>query len=161
MNTKEYNECVRLHSDALFRYAISMLREVMLAEDIVQNVFEKLWIKKDNVQFETSKSYLMTSVYRASIDHFRSAKSIQRLKDTVGPAQDTHTQDNSYEYKQILNLALETLNEKQKSVILLRDHQGYSYKEIAKMMDLTEAQVKINIFRGRKKLQEVITAITV
>jgi len=58
--------------------------------------------------------------------------------------------------KHILDNALSQINEMQRNVILLRDYEGYSYLEIGKIMNLTENQVKINIFRGRQALQKIL-----
>jgi RNA polymerase sigma-70 factor (ECF subfamily) len=60
---------------------------------------------------------------------------------------------------EILHLDLERLPENQKSLILLRDYEGYSYKEIGDITGLTEAQVKINIYRGRVALRSFIGKI--
>ncbi len=70
----------------------------------------------------------------------------------------SHT--NQYtDLKEILDEALLLLNEKQRSVILLRDYEGYSYKEISEILSISEDQVKINIYRGRKFLQNYIKNI--
>jgi RNA polymerase sigma-70 factor (ECF subfamily) len=59
----------------------------------------------------------------------------------------------------MLDNALSQLNEIQRSAILLRDYEGYSYLEIGDILDLKESQVKIQIFRGRKKLQNIIGSV--
>jgi RNA polymerase sigma-70 factor (ECF subfamily) len=59
----------------------------------------------------------------------------------------------------VLHIALERLPEQQKSVVLLRDYEGYSYKEIGEITGLSEAQVKINIYRGRLALKNFIGKI--
>ena len=61
--------------------------------------------------------------------------------------------------KEILNEALNQLPEIQRSVIMLRDYEGYSYEEIGEITSLKEAQVKVYIFRGRKFLKEYIGSI--
>jgi RNA polymerase sigma-70 factor (ECF subfamily) len=58
--------------------------------------------------------------------------------------------------KPILENALSQISEMQRNVILLRDYEGYSYLEIGEIMNLTENQVKINIFRGRQALQKIL-----
>jgi RNA polymerase sigma-70 factor (ECF subfamily) len=61
--------------------------------------------------------------------------------------------------KQIVNEALEKLPEIQKSVILLRDYEGYDYKEIGEITNLTESQVKVYIFRARVFLKQYIGSL--
>jgi RNA polymerase sigma-70 factor (ECF subfamily) len=60
---------------------------------------------------------------------------------------------------EILHLALDKLPEHQKSLVLLRDYEGYSYREIGEITGMTEAQVKINIYRGRLALRNFIVKI--
>jgi len=78
--------------------------------------------------------------------------------------EDTHTRNLAYESQyndlnMILHAALERLPENQRSVILLRDYEGYSYQEIGEITGMTEAQVKINIYRGRLALKNYIGKI--
>jgi RNA polymerase sigma-70 factor (ECF subfamily) len=66
------------------------------------------------------------------------------------------TADDNFDLKEVLEEALNTLPEKQKAVILLRDYEGYSYDEIAEITELSASQVKVYIFRARKALQAYI-----
>jgi len=68
-------------------------------------------------------------------------------------------ESNYSDLNEILHEALERLPEQQKSVVLLRDYEGYSYKEIGDITGLSEAQVKINIYRGRLALKNYIGKI--
>jgi RNA polymerase sigma-70 factor (ECF subfamily) len=61
--------------------------------------------------------------------------------------------------KEVLDEALQTLSEIQRSVVLLRDYEGYSYAEIGQITQLTEIQVKVNIFRGRMNLKKYLQKI--
>jgi RNA polymerase sigma-70 factor (ECF subfamily) len=61
--------------------------------------------------------------------------------------------------KEILDEALETLPEIQKAVILLRDYEGYSYKEIGDIVELNESQVKVYIYRARVSLKRYIGSL--
>lgn len=159
MNRNEYNQCVTNFAENMYRYALRMLKDTMRAEDIVQIVFEKLWLKREFVEFKTAKSYVMTAVYRTCIDHIRSDKASKRMVNVVKYHSDLTVEESQFETKQLIEKAFEALNKEQKSIILLRDYEGYSYKEIGNMMHLSDAQVKIKIFRTRKKLQSVIESI--
>ena len=100
----------------------------------------------------------MKSVYRACIDLYRTEDAQQRVREKVIPLDGNKTtyDSNKYELRQLIELALGKLKHEQRSIILLRDYEGYSYKEIGEMLELTEAQVKIKIFRSRKKLQQIL-----
>ena len=158
MNDAEFNQIVDDYSNALYRFALKNIKVSEDAQEIVQNSFERLWINQDKVEAGKIKSYLFKIAYNLSIDFIRRRKNesdINELNDPMISQQPIYHSDLKY----TLNKALETLNEKQKNAILLRDYEGYSYKEIGDILGLTENQVKINIFRGRKQLQEILISI--
>ena len=90
------------------------------------------------------------------IDGFRRASKHQDIDQTVITES---TSQKSHDLQDILHQALNTLPEIQRSVILLRDYEGYNYEEIAEVIKLTLSQVKVYIFRGRQKLKEYIGSI--
>jgi RNA polymerase sigma-70 factor (ECF subfamily) len=117
--------------------------------------FEKLWMKHQTVAFETAKSYLFTTAYNSMIDGWRSQKTTTGLEF----AENSVEAEGTIEYTgtmEIIEKALLRISEIQKTVILLRDYEGYSYDEIGEITGLNAAQVKINIFRGRQALKEII-----
>lgn len=154
MTTKEYNTCVNNLSDDVYRFLLKQLSNQMEAQDIVQNTFEKLWMNKDQVIFEKAKSYLFTVAYRNMIDFTRRQK-FTGSNENLPEAGDNSFQ-NQFETREILNKGLEQLSEIQKTLILLRDYEGYNYEELAEMTELTLSQVKVYLYRGRKKLQVYI-----
>jgi RNA polymerase sigma-70 factor (ECF subfamily) len=154
MNTSEYNECVRLYSDPLFRFIVKNLRDEHESENIVQNTFEKLWVRVDQIDYKMVKPYLFKVAYNNMIDLIRKNKKIASMSDVV---EENYSHSEQYnDIKEIVDSAVEKLNEKQKTVILLRDYEGYDYKSIGEITGMTESQVKINIFRARKFLKEYI-----
>ncbi len=151
MTVQEFNAAVDDFSDNLFRFALKHLRNEMNAKDIVQDTFAKVWQKHEEVAAEKVKSYLFSTAYHAIVDW---AKKDQRTSaEEVGDHHLSSTEQGNFDVQQILNEALERLPEIQKSVVLLRDYEGYSYDEIAEICKLTEAQVKVYIFRARKALK--------
>ena len=68
MTTKEYNECVDSLSDGIFRFALKHLRDRYEAENVVQNTFEKLWVRRESVDMKTAKAFLFKVAYNNSID---------------------------------------------------------------------------------------------
>ena len=120
----------------------------------MQDAFEKLWLKISEIESATVKSYLFTTAYHAIIDW---VKKEGRNGDFE---QVTHTHSTafstSFDLQEILHEALDKLPEIQKTVILLRDYEGYNYAEIAETTKLTEAQVKVYIFRARTALKAYV-----
>src|SRR6187200_2991606 len=76
MTEKDYNECVNLYADNVYRFIMKNLRHEEDARDIVQTAFEKLWRNREEVEWEKSKSYLFTIAYNSMIDHLRKVKRI-------------------------------------------------------------------------------------
>ena len=155
MTASEYNKCVDLHSHAVFRFALKQLRNTDDAKEIVQISFEKLWMKHQNVDFETAKSYLFTTAYHSMVDGWRTQKTTSGLEFAENTLQAANTEEYTGTMEMI-EKALQRLTEIQRTVILLRDHEGYSYEEIGEITGLNAAQVKITIFRGRQALKEFI-----
>lgn len=156
MTTKEYNNYVDLYSDNLFRFILKNIKNIHSAEDIVQETYLKFWEKKETVKENSIKSYLFTTAYRTMID------SIRKTRKNVLPGEMESPDFASNEYndlQEILHKAIEKLPIVQKSVVLLRDYEGYSYEEIAQITELTVSQVKVYIFRARKFLKEYLGSI--
>ncbi|MCB8965049.1 MAG: RNA polymerase sigma factor [Bacteroidales bacterium] len=157
MTIKEFNNCVDLYSDGIYRFALKMLRNEELAQDNVQDSFEKLWVKHTGVDAAKAKSYLFTTSYNASID------TIRREKLKQGYLQQTNEhatyQPTNYDVSQVLSQAIEQLPDIQKSAILLRDYEGYSYEEIGEITGLNESQVKVYIYRARLFLKNYLVSI--
>jgi RNA polymerase sigma-70 factor (ECF subfamily) len=154
MTEREYNECVNQYADNVYRFILKNLGHSADAKDVVQSSFEKLWINRAQVESDRSKSYLFTVAYHQMIDHIRKNKRIHLKEDfdeeargSVAPRQDT---------KRILNEALAQLNERQRSLVMLKDYEGYSYDEIGKITGLNESQVKVYLHRARLQLREYI-----
>ncbi len=154
MTVQEYNISVDQFADPVFRFAYKMSQSKVDADDLVQISFEKLWRSHENVDFERVKSWLFTTVYRSFIDSKR------RMKfDLVEsfPDEPEESSGVDFDLKEILDKALAMIPEVQKSCILLRDYEGYAYNEIGDILQLSEAQVKVYIFRARTKMKQILT----
>ena len=157
MNQKEYNNCVEAYADRIFRFVVKQIGHEADAHDVVQHAFEVLWRKRGEIIYGKAKSFLFTVARNHMIDNIRKMKRIDNVEFVPENAQ--HAEARNFELKEALDLGLQQLNGIQRSMILLRDYEGYSYKEIAQITELSEAQVKINIFRGRKKLQKFLISV--
>ena len=157
MTVKEYNSIVDQWADNIYRFVLSNSRDADIAKDVVQDTFEKFWIKKDDVNPEKAKSYLFTTAHRTFIDYTRKNK---RITDFGEVDFNDHKDYSQYsDANEILHEAISQLPEKQRSVILLRDYEGYNYDEIAEITGLNLSQVKVYIFRGRSYLKKILGSI--
>lgn len=157
MTVKEYNNAVELHSDGVYRFILKNIRDDEKARDIVQDAFAKMWEKRKEINGEKCKSYLFTTAYRRMIDVIRKEKK-QGSWEEVNPIQHAHERQYS-DLSEILQDALAKLSEVQRSVIMLRDYEGYDYSEIGEIMNLSLSQVKVYIFRARKYLKNYLVSI--
>lgn len=154
MTTEEFNNCVDLYADNLYRFILKNTRDKDRAKDIVQDTYEKLWLKVTDIESTNAKSYMFTTAYRTMIDYMRRDKKQDKMDEVT-----LYTLKDNKQYsdlKEVLNEALAKLPEMQRSVIMLRDYEGYSYEEIGQITNLNESQVKVYIFRARAFLKNYI-----
>jgi RNA polymerase sigma-70 factor (ECF subfamily) len=154
LNLQEYNHCVDVHADGVYRFVLKHIRDKDAARDIVQESFEKMWRKVETIEAAKSKTYLFTTAYHTLIELTRkNAKKVPFTEVNF----DHHSHTTQYtDLKEVLNRGLEQLPEIQKTVLLLRDYEGYNYAEIGVITGLSESQVKVYIFRARTFLKNFI-----
>jgi len=154
MTENEYNQCVNLYADNVYRFVLKNLRHEEDAKDIVQGTFEKMWVNRLQVENERCKSYLFTVAYHQMIDHIRKNKRISLREEFNEEIRITNK--SQPDAKRLLEWALSKLNEKQRSLVLLKDYEGYNYEEIGQITGLNESQVKVYLHRARLQLREYI-----
>ena len=154
MTEREYNECVTTYADNVYRFILKNLRHEEDARDVVQTAFEKMWRNREDVDARKSKSYLFTVAYHQMIDHIRKVKRIQLKEEFSDEVRIQNRPVNNL--KKILEEALSRLSETQRSLVLLKDYEGYSYEEIGKITGLNESQVKVYLHRARVQLKEYL-----
>jgi RNA polymerase sigma factor (sigma-70 family) len=157
MTVKEYNRSVEEFSDAVYRFIRADIKDDDRASDVVQDSFEKLWRNVAEIEYPVVKSWLFSTAYHTMIDIIRKEKRIT-YKD-IPEYNEIQNESQYTDLNEILHAALEKLPEQQRSAVLLRDYEGYSYKEIGEITGLSESLVKINIYRGRIALRNFIGKI--
>ena len=152
MDINFYNQTVKEYSNRICRFVDKLLLNSEVAKDITQDVFLKLWENLDKIDHSKVKSWLFTTAYHASIDYAKKAKRFQNEEfipeKTIEPV--------SSDLKKIVMDALDLLNDSQRTIVLLRDYEGYSYEEIGEILGLNESQVKVYLFRARKVVKDYI-----
>jgi RNA polymerase sigma factor (sigma-70 family) len=156
MDLEIYNDCVKKYADGLYRFAIKSSGSVEEAKDIVQNCFEVLWNERQQVTYEKAKSFLFTIAYRKSMDVHRFKERVQYMPEfkenhlgAVGLKLDE---------KNLVHIALNQLDEIARSLVVLKDLEGYNYEEMCTITDLNLSQVKVYLHRARKKMKDFILA---
>jgi len=157
MTVKEYNKSVEEFSDSVYRFIRGNLKDEDRSNDIVQDSYEKLWRHVTEIEYSVVKSWLFSTAYHNMIDIIRKEKRMTSMEEAY---ENNYTYESHYsDLNEILHEAIQRLPEQQKTSVLLRDYEGYSYKEIGDITGTTEAQVKINIYRGRLALKNYIGKI--
>ncbi|HPH84268.1 MAG TPA: RNA polymerase sigma factor [Ferruginibacter sp.] len=154
MTEREYNQCVNLYADNVYRFIWKNLRHEEDAKDVVQGAFEKMWKNRAEVDNTKCKSYLFTIAYNQMIDHIRKNKRISLKEEFAEQARGTTNLQNNT--KRILEEALGRLSETQRSLVMLKDYEGYNYAEIGQITGLNESQVKVYLHRARLQLREYL-----
>lgn len=159
MTVAEYNRSVDDWADALYRYVVKCLGSTEPSRDIVQDCYEKLWMHRQQVDPARVKSWLFTTAHHTLVDSIRRSGRISYTAREHLP--ETSVEQVHHDVLEVLDKAVAMLPESQRSVLLLRDYEGYSYQEIAGITGLSESQVKVYIFRSRVFLKNYIGAVDV
>ncbi len=137
---------------------MNFLRDREDAEDIVQDVFEKLWVNRGKVEPAKAKSWMFTTAHNAMIN-FSTRKSRMSFYNEMERFEKGEIVPNSFEANEVVNRAVSILPPIQKSIIILRDLEGYSYEEVGEILNLSESQVKVYLFRGRRKIKKQLKGL--
>ena len=144
----------------LFRLALRITLDRAEAEDVVQDTLIKVWDKRDSwTNIDNIEAFAMTVCRNLALDRTRSGANNNVSLDIEG-TQEPMTQTTPYDRMvqqdnlRMVGQIVDSLPEKQRSCIQLRDFEGKAYKEIAAVLDITEEQVKVNIFRARQTIKQ-------
>ena len=169
-----FQDFVNQHKDKLFRVAMGFVHDSFLAEDIVQEVFIKLWQNIDS--WQEDRAQLSTWLYRVTVNH-----SLNKLRDTKNTRQlssinelmrtnddgsveiqvpdkatDPHAALENKELAEVLRKAISALPRKQRIAFVLSKYQKMSSHEIAEVMELSVSNVGVIVHRAKKNLQKQI-----
>ncbi|MCB9224725.1 MAG: RNA polymerase sigma factor [Crocinitomicaceae bacterium] len=162
MNRREYNIAVKEFSGRLYGFSLKYLQNTDDASDIVQDVFEKLWKNRKKVESDKVKPWLFTCAHNAMINMIKKKSKmtyVDQFSQQSHQLDDSHSEN--FEMKEVIEKTLSQLPPVQKSIILLRDLEGYNYKEIGDILELSEAQVKVYLFRARNKIKKQLKDLTI
>ncbi|NCC09156.1 MAG: RNA polymerase sigma factor [Bacteroidia bacterium] len=145
--------------DKLFRLALRITLDRAEAEDVVQDTMIKVWTKREEwSQFDSIEAYCLVVAKNLAIDRSQKKEAqnvpityeMEEASDHISPYDQLEQEE---KMKTIARL-VDELPEKQRLIMQLRDVEGESYKRIATVLNLTEEQVKVNLFRARQKVKQ-------
>lgn len=161
MNLEDFKKQVLPLKNKLFRFANRLLENREEAEDMVQEVFIKLWNRRDKLdEYRSVEALAMVTTRNLCLDKLKRRKitieRMENLKDEMTDSQQDQKTDLSDIVHKIHQI-IQTLPEQQRSVIQLRDIEGYDFEEIAELLDMNENAVRVSLSRARKKIRESLT----
>ena len=152
MERKKFNEVYDIYSRRLYNYALWLTRNKDACNDIIQAVFIKVWYKKKVFSTENElEAWLYKVTRNACMDFFRKCTRYTRFRLRYKHETPLCTTE-SNEKKSVWNM-LDTLKEKERTVLYLHFRSGYSYKKIAEVLVTKESAVRVTAFRALEKLR--------
>ena len=145
----------------LYRMALRITMNAADAEDVVQETMMKVWNRRDQWdQIESIEAFCLTICRNLALDKLRRMDNqVQSLGDDINPTDHSHGSNPEqvtilHERTQMVRQLINDLPERLRTCMQLRDIEGKSYRDIATILDITEQQVKVNIFRARQAVKE-------
>ena len=144
----------------LFRLALRITLNRAEAEDIVQDTLIKVWNRREEWNaIDSIEAFSLTVCRNLSLDRIKKKgndnDSLEDVK-VAEPLASSNPQDRMIQTDKVrlIRQIVDGLPEKQRSCMQLRDFEGKTYKEIASVLDISEEQVKVNIFRARQTVKQ-------
>ena len=161
MKTISFQSDILPLKNELYRMALRITMNAADAEDIVQETMMKVWNRRDQWdQIESMEAFCLTICRNLALDKVRRMDNQTQSLDASYDPKDQGVASNPEEQAiqsdriRLVRQMISQLPEKQRSCMQLRDMEGKSYKDIATILDITEEQVKVNIFRARQTIRE-------
>ncbi len=164
MSLENFKKQILPIAEKLFRFSLRIVGNPTEAEDVVQEVFIKMWKKRAEWnQYQNLEAWCMTMTRNLSIDKLRSkhqkVTALAEGMDFVAPAASPARKAELRDTVDRVKVLMDQLPEKQRLVMSLRDLEGQSYQEIADHLELPLNQVKVSLHRARQSIKSQLINI--
>jgi len=152
----------RSYSSMLFAKINRMVNDEETAKELLQDVFFKLWLQRENIDIEKSfKSFLFTIAVNLVYDHFRKiAKDRKYAQSVLETAVDyyTHSEEalENKESMKLINEAIDLLPPQRKQIFMLCRFEGKTYEQVAELLSISPSTVRDHIVKGNKIVKEYL-----
>lgn len=154
ISVQGYNQAVKEYTKNIFRFLYKSLRDEEAVNDLVQDCYLKLWQNRASVDPQKIKAWLFSVAHHAMLNYLKAASRKVALNER---SKVPHVyQQHNFDTREMLEKILNELPPIQKSILLLRDLEGYEYREIGEILTLGESQVKVYLFRARQRVKEAV-----
>lgn len=153
MNKQEYTLIAQQHREALYRFAVRYTADGDSAWDTVQDALVELWTHRSDVEPQKAKGWMVRVMYRQLVDQHRRAERFRKLAPELAQ-QEWYDQHDNFELHDAMQQALSQLPDQHRAILLMKDLEGYQYKEIAQLTGLEESQVTGILYRARINLKK-------
>lgn len=141
--------------DKLFRLALRITLNRQDAEDVVQEALIKIWKNRERwQQLDSIEAWAFTITRNIALDMVKKNEAHRTVEIDFEPLAANYDHLHERERLQLVKNLMDSLPEKQRTAMQLRDFEGKSYKEVADIMQISEEQVKVNIFRARQFIKQ-------
>ena len=158
----EFNELFNRYYDELCRIVLPVVKDRDVAEDVVQDVFVKMWVRRNEIEINTTfKAYLYKAVVYRALDHFRKQKTANRVVNELKVIypQSHNNVGNNIEEKELLqaiNLGMDKMSDNMRMIFQLSRFSGLKNREIAEQMDISIKTVESNMGKALKLMHEYL-----
>lgn len=162
MNSEELNiEFIGI-KDTAYRYAAAMLNDPTEAEDAAQDLYEKLWRRRLFIRQNGFRQLAMTTIRNICLDILRRKQRLRQTTASATPdivAPSDEKDERTDELMPIITRIIESLPDREREVIHLRDYEGWQYEDIAAVTGASENAVRMALSRARQRVKEELTKI--
>jgi len=160
-DTEAFRKIFEFYQEGVFNFLLYRLNDIETAEDLLQEVFLKIWINRQNLDENKSiKAYIYTTANNLSLNHKRHKKVVynyrKEYKDINKQTETPHQLLESKEFQEQLFQVIENLSDKVRIVFLMSRVEKLSYKEIADRLDISIKTVESHIVKALKQIREVV-----
>ena len=167
MRQIEFKKFLDEYKNSVYNYTYYILKNREDAEDVTQDVFIRLWHNRGKVNRRKRRAWIMKVTYNRCMDLIRQKKasiSYDRIAVPLNidllnhddPSVNPEFQFFQQESRSHISSAINQLPVKMKSIMILHYFQGFKYKEISNILDISESSIKISMHRGRKVLKQIL-----
>lgn len=157
MEQKEFLNTILPCKDTLYRLAKRLLVSSDEAEDAVQEVFLKLWKGRDKIDnYRSPEAFAVTMTKNYCLDRLKSrqASNLKIVHSNYKNSENLERSVEANEGVELVTKIMQTLPEKQKMIMQLRDIEQFEFAEISQMLEINETAIRVSLSRARKVVRE-------